>query len=153
MMRTAILFLLALTTAWGQGGYHPPPVPVPRSIAASFSGAGSALTSGTTPGVSLVYLAPLAYSSTATAWTITVDTGTAGFRVWRTASGTAVPTVGNTITGGGNLAISSNTVLRSTSFANFTGSVAPTFAAGDNIAIQLNAASSATFATFSLQCQ
>ncbi len=79
--------------------------------------------------------------------------GTAGFRVWRIANGTAVPTVANTITGGGDLAISTGTNLRSTSFANFTGSVAPVFSANDIVAIQLNAAATATVATFSLQCQ
>jgi hypothetical protein len=121
-------------------------------IAATFTGSGTALASGTTPGVSLSYIPPLPFGCTAVAWTVTVDTGTAGFRVWRVAAGTAVPTVSNTITTA-DLAISSGTNLRSTSFANFSGSVAPVFTANDIVAVQLNAASSATVASFSIQCQ
>src|SRR5260370_19713059 len=117
----------------GLAGSYPNPL-VPRSIAATFSGGGSALTSGTTPGKSLAYLAPLNYGCTVQAWSVTVDTGTAGVRVWRIAGGTAVPTVSNTITTG-DLAISSGTTLRSTTMTNFSGSVAPVFAANDNIAI------------------
>jgi hypothetical protein len=123
-----------------------------HSFGATFTGGGSALVSGTTPGVSLNYLAPLPNACTATAWTVTVDAGTAGFRVWRVAAGTAIPTVGNTITTG-DLAISSGTNLRSTTMTNFSGSVAPVFAANDVVAIQLNAVATATVATFSIQCQ
>jgi hypothetical protein len=120
--------------------------------AAAFSGGGSALTPGTNPGVSLVYCVPVARACTLIAWTVTVDAGTAGFRVWRVAAGAAVPTVANSITTA-DLAISTGTNLRSTNFANFTGGVAPVFAAGDLIAIQLNAAATAKYASFSLAAQ
>jgi hypothetical protein len=119
-------------------------------VAAAFSGGGSALTSGTSPGVSLVYCAPVVRAGTPGSWTLTVDAGTAGVRVWRVAAGTAVPTVANTITTA-DLAISTGTNLKSTSFANFTGGVAPVFAVGDLVAIQLNAAATATYVAFSLQ--
>jgi hypothetical protein len=121
-------------------------------IAATFTGAGSTLTPGTVPGVSLSYIPPLPFACTAVAWTVTVDTGTAGFRVWRVGAGTAVPVVGDSITTA-DLAITSNTNLRSTTFTNFSGSVAPVFAANDVVAVQLNAATSATVASFSIQCQ
>ena len=120
--------------------------------AAAFTGGGSALVAGTSPGVSLVYCVPVARACTLVAWSVTVDAGTAGFRVWRIAAGTAVPTVANVITTA-DLAISTGTNLRSTSFANFTGGVAPTFAVGDIIAIVLNAAATAKYAAFSLVAQ
>jgi len=123
----------------------------PRSFGCSFSGAGSALTNGTTAGTSLCYLPPLPMACTATGWTVTVDQGTAGFRVWRIAAGTAIPTVSNTITTA-DLAIATGTNLSSTTFTNFSGSVAPVFALGDLVAVQLNAVSSATYATFSILC-
>lgn len=121
-------------------------------LACGFTGGGATLTAGTTPGVSLCYLPPAPYGCTVTAWTVTVDTGTAGFRIWRAAAGTAVPTVADTITTA-DLAISSGTNLRSTTFTNFTGGTAPVITANDVVAIQLNAASSATTAALSLQCE
>jgi hypothetical protein len=123
----------------------------PRSFGCTFSGSGSALTNGTTAGTSLCYLPPLPMACTTTGWTVTVDTGTAGFRVWRIAAGTAVPTVANTITTA-DLAIATGTNLSSTTFANFSGGTAPVFALGDLVAVQLNAVSSATYATFSILC-
>ena len=80
------------------------------------------------------------------------EDGKTGFRVWRIAAGTAIPTVANTITTA-DLAISTGTNLRSTTFTNFSGSVAPTFTANDIVAVQLNAAATATVAVFSIQCQ
>jgi hypothetical protein len=123
----------------------------PYLLAAAFTGGGSALASGTSPGVSLVYCVPVARACTLIAWTVTVDAGTAGFRVWRKAAGSAVPTVSDTITTA-DLAISTGTNLKSTTFTNFTGGAAPTFAVGDIVAIQLNAAATATFAAFSMEC-
>jgi hypothetical protein len=115
----------------------------------AFSGGSSALVAGSTPGVSLVYCVPVIRGCFATSWTITVDTGTVGIRVWRIAAGTAVPTAANTITTS-DLAIGSGTNLKSVDFTNFLGGAAPIFNLGDIIAIQLNAASGATYAAFSL---
>lgn len=124
-----------------------------RSVGAVFNGGGTALTSGTTVGSSLLYSPPLPNGGTVSAWTVTVDTGTAGCRVWRIAAGTAVPVVGNTLNGG-DLAIASGTNLRSTNMTNFTGGTAPTLAAGDVLAFQLNAVSgSPTYVAVSLQYQ
>ena len=135
----------------GEQGIQGPAGPY-QPGAAAFSGGGSALTPGTSPGVSLVYCAPVPRDCTLIAWTVTVDAGTAGFRVWKIAAGTAVPTAANSITPS-DLAISTGTNLRSTNFANFVGGVAPTFTVGDIIAIQLNAAAAAKYAAFSLVAQ
>lgn len=135
----------------GEQGIQGPAGPY-QPGAAAFSGGGSALTPGTSPGVSLVYCAPVPRDCTLIAWTVTVDAGTAGFRVWKIAAGTAVPTVANSITPS-DLAISTGTNLRSTNFSNFVGGVAPTFTVGDIIAIQLNAAATAKYASFSLVAQ
>lgn len=132
------------TNTWAQVGAH--------TVGAVFNGGGSALTAGTAVGSSLVYAAPLDYGCTVVAWTVTVDTGTAGFRVWRKSAGTAVPTVSDTLNGG-DLAIASGTNLKSTAMTNFTGGTAPVLAIGDILAFQLNAVSSATYVAVSLQCR
>lgn len=123
-----------------------------HSIGATFNGGGSALTNGTTAGTSLLYTAPIPFACTVTAWTITVDAGTIGFRVWKIADGTAIPTVSNTLNSA-DLAISTGTNLKSTTMTNFTGGTAPSIAIGDIIAFQLNAATTAKYAAVSLQCQ
>lgn len=128
-----------LTT--GRGNY--------RQVCSTFNGGGSALASGSSVGTSLDYRPPLQYGGTVVSWTVRVDAGTAGFRVWRTTSATANPTVSDTITTA-DLAIAANTLLTSTTMTNFTSSVAPTLAVGDSIAIQLNAAATATWAQFCL---
>lgn len=119
---------------------------------ATFNGGGSALTSGTTAGTQLVYLV-VPYACTVTSWDITADAGTVGFRVWRKATGTAIPTVADTITSVGDLALATGTVLHSTTATNWSGGAFPSIVANDIIAIQLNAAATATLATFGVQCQ
>lgn len=146
-----------VTSTNGSGGTYVvdltiQPTAYVHKIVAVFNGGGSALTSGTTVGSSLIYSTPVPFACTITAWTVTVDTGTVGFRVWRAAAGTAVPAVGGTLNGG-DLAISTGTNLRSTTMTNFTGGTAPSLAANDILAFQLNAAATATYATVSLECQ
>ncbi len=63
-----------------------------RSFGASFDGGGEALTTGKT-----VYTT-IPYACTISAWNITVDTGTATVDIWKVATGTAIPTNGNSIT-------------------------------------------------------
>jgi hypothetical protein len=129
-------------------------ITTPRNIAvATFVGGGSALTAGSTPGVSLIYSPPVVAACTATSWTITVDAGTAGFRVWRAAAGTANPTVTESIVPSSDLAISTGTTLTSTTFTNFSNGTAPVFAVGDRIAVRLATVATATYAQFSIQCQ
>jgi len=108
-----------------------------------FDGGGSALTSGK----AYTYFVP--FACTITAWNMTVDTGTATVDVWKVASGTAIPTITNTITASALPAIASGTALHSTTLTGWTTSVA----ANDIIAFNLNAVSSATKVSIVLQCQ
>ena len=73
------------------------------SFGATFDGGGSALVAGT------AYVT-VPFACTISAINILVDTGTATFSVWRLATGTAIPTVANTISTAG-IAISSGTAL------------------------------------------
>jgi hypothetical protein len=117
-----------------------------RAIGAGFDGAGSALTAGST--ATTYFTVP--YGCTIQAWNITVDTGTISFDVWKIASGTAIPTVSNSILSGGFLSISSGTALHSTTLTDFTTT---TVTANDIFGINIEAVSSATKASLVLQCQ
>jgi len=68
-----------------------------RSFGAGFDGGGSALTSGKTT----YFTVP--FGCTITGYNITVDTGTVSLDVWKVATGTAIPVVGNSILTGGFL--------------------------------------------------
>lgn len=115
-----------------------------RSVGGSFDGGGSALTSGKTTYVTVPFACTIA------GYNILVDTGTASFDVWKIATGTAIPTVANTIISGTSyLAISSGTALHSTSTAALTST---TVSANDIIGVHLQATASATFAQLLLQC-
>jgi hypothetical protein len=114
-----------------------------RSWGGSFDGGGSALSSGKTTYVTVPFACTIA------AYNILVDTGTASFDVWKVATGTAIPTVANTILSGGFLAISSGTALHSTTLTDFTTT---TVSANDIVGINLEAVSGATFAQLVVQC-
>ncbi len=114
-----------------------------RSIGGGFDGGGSALTTG-----AVTYLT-VPFSCTIAAFNITVDTGTISFDVWKIATGTAIPTVSNSILTGGYLAISTGTALHSASTALFTTT---TVSANDVFGIEIEAVSSATKASLVLQC-
>lgn len=115
-------------------GHHP--------IGIIFDGGGSALTSGATH-----YLV-VPFACTIFAWNILVDTGTATLKTWRKATGTAIPTVADTISTSG-VAISSGTSVRSTTVSDFTSTA---IVANDIIAFNLFAVSSATQVTFIIEC-
>ena len=114
-----------------------------RSIGGGFDGGGSALT------VAAVTYFTVPHSCTIAAFNITVDTGTISFDVWKIATGTAIPTVSNSILTGGYLAISTGTALHSASTALFTRLVV---SANDVFGIEIEAVSSATKASLVLQC-
>ena len=114
-----------------------------RSIGGGFDGGGSALSTG---GVTY-FTVP--FACTIAAYNITVDTGTISFDVWKIGTGTAIPTVSNTILSGGYLALSTGTALHSTSTALFTTT---TVSADDIFGIDIEAVSSATKASLILQC-
>lgn len=115
-----------------------------RSLGAGFDGGGSALTSGSTSTV--YFTAPSA--CTIAAWNITVDTGTITFDIWKIATGTAIPTVTNTITASALPALSTGTALHSTTLTGWTTSVS----ANDIFGININTVASATKASLVIQC-
>ena len=59
------------------------------------------------------------YAATISAFTFVIDTGTATVKVWKIATGTAKPTVADSINTSG-VSISTGTALRSTSLGDFT---------------------------------
>ena len=74
------------------------------------------------------------------AWNILVDAGTCTITFWRIASGTAIPTVANTISTAG-VAISSGTAIHSTTLTDFTDT---TLDKNDIIGVHLEAVATAT---------
>jgi hypothetical protein len=120
----------------------------PRTVhvyGATFDGGGSALIGGTN--VARYLTAP--FACTIISWDLLVDTGTATFKLWKVATGTAIPTSANSINTNG-VAISSGTALHSTALTDFTTT---TISANDIIGVNLSAASGATLATLQVQCQ
>jgi hypothetical protein len=81
-----------------------------------------------------------------TAWSFAVDTGTATVKTWKIASGTASPTVANSISTSG-VSISSGTAVRSTTLTDFTTT---TVSAGDIFAFDLTAFAGCSQITFQL---
>ena len=106
-----------------------------RGFGATFDGGGAALVAGKT-----VYMT-IPYAATITAWNITVDTGTCTIDIWKIASGTAIPTIANTITASALPAISSGTAIHSTTLTSWTTSIM----ANDIVGINLKIVSGATF--------
>lgn len=115
-----------------------------HSIGAGFDGGGSALSSGATQTV--YFTVP--FACTISAWNITVDTGTITFDVWKIATGTAIPTVANTIVASAAPAIASGTAIHSTTLTGWTTSVV----ANDIFGVNINTVASATKATLVLEC-
>jgi hypothetical protein len=106
--------------------------------------AGSALTSG-----SIVYFT-VPYACTIAAWNITVDAGTVTFDIWKIATGSAVPTVSNSITASAQPAISSGTAVHSTTMTGWGAGT--TVTANDIFGIQLKTVATAKFAELDIQC-
>jgi hypothetical protein len=114
-----------------------------RSFGTTFGDTGgSALTSG-----SVVYFT-VPYTCTISAWNATVDAGTVTFDIWKIATGTAVPTVTNTITASALPAISTGTALHSTTLTSWTTSVS----ANDIVGIQLKTVATAKYAELDVEC-
>lgn len=87
------------------------------------------------------------YACTITAVSITVNSGTLTFEVWKVATGTAAPTSSNSINTSG-ISISTGTNLRTTTLTDFTTT---TVAANDVIAFEITAVSGATIGSISLE--
>lgn len=112
------------------------------SVSGTFDGGGAAISTGKLKGY---YTVP--YSGTITGWSISVDTGTLTFKVWKIATGTAVPTIANVINTNG-VAISSGTSVRSSTVTDFTSLVVT---AGDIIALVVTATSGPTEGTIAIE--
>jgi len=118
-----------------------------RQFGGTFVNGGSALVSGAT-----TYLtAP--FACTITAWDILVTPAdTATIDIWKIATGTAIPTVSNSITASATPAISTGTAIHSTTLTGWSTGV--NVAANDIIGINLKAVGgTATFANLTVQCQ
>ena len=90
----------------------------------------------------------LPFSCTIAAWNIAVDAGTATIDIWKIATGTAIPTVANTITAAAKPAIAANTAARSTTLTGWTTAVA----ANDIIGLKLDAVATATYVNLTVEC-
>lgn len=97
---------------------------------------------------SVVYLT-VPFPCTIQAWNMSVDAGTATVDIWKIATGTAIPTVTNSITASALPAISTGTSKHSTSMSGWTQSVN----ANDIFGFQLNAVSTARFVEVDLECR
>jgi hypothetical protein len=115
-----------------------------RSFGAAFDGGGVALTTGS----SLPFQVP--YACTISAYSISVTTAdTATFKTWRVATGTAIPTSGNSISSLG-VSIASGTHVRSTTVTDWTSTA---ISANDIVIIQLSSVGGTTQgATFQVEC-
>lgn len=110
---------------------------------ATKDGGGVALSTGKFPG----YLT-IPYGASITAWHIGVDVGTCTIKVWKVATGTAVPTSGDSINTSG-VSISSGTYVRSTTLTDFTTT---TITENDILAFNIEAiAGGCTQVTFTLE--
>ncbi len=112
------------------------------TVTATFDGAGSSLTTDNTR---VPYTVP--YNAVITGWNISVDAGTATFKVWKKADGTAIPTIADVINTSG-VSISTGTHIRSSTVSDFTTT---TVTAGDQFIIAMTAVSGATKAIFEVE--
>jgi hypothetical protein len=113
-----------------------------RNPGCTIDGGGSAISTGKAKG-----FATFPVAGTITGWSIAVDTGTATVKVWKKATGTAVPTVSDNINTSG-VAISTGTYVHSNTVSDFTTT---TVSAGDIFAFNVSAVSGATELTFQLE--
>lgn len=117
---------------------------VPHVIGYAFDGAGSALAARASPPI------PVPFGCTINAWNLAVSpSGTATVDVWKIASGTAIPTVTNTITASAVPAIATGTALHSTTLTGWTTAVT----ANDLVIFNMSAVATATSVTITLGCQ
>ena len=115
---------------------------VKKVYGASFHNHGSALSTAT----SIPFSIPT--SCTAAAWKISVDAGTATVKFWKIATGTAIPTVSDSINTSG-IAISTGTHVRSTTMTDFTDT---SWTAGDILRVAITAVSTATMLNVGVEC-
>lgn len=112
------------------------------SIQFGKSNNGSALSTGT-----LDFAPQIPTGATLTAFSISVDTGTATVKFWKKATGTAIPTVADVINTSG-VSISTGTHVRSTTMTDFTTT---SVSANDIFRCDLTAVSGATWINVQLE--
>lgn len=110
-------------------------------VTVTFTNGGSAIAANSTLYVNCPY------DGRITGWSILVDTGTCTVKTWKKATGTAIPTSGDSISTSG-VAIASGTAIRSADVSDFTG---VTVAANDIFAFSVTAISGATIIVFQLE--
>jgi hypothetical protein len=121
-------FVVTGTTGGGGGGNTAP-------ITIGWDGQGGFITTGLTR----YFVAP--YNATITGWSIVAEgtNPTCTIDVWKIASGTALPTVANTITASAIPALSTGNVIRSSTLTGWTTAIT----AGDILAFNIDAAANA----------
>lgn len=112
-----------------------------RMIPFSFGDGGTVITGGT------AYVT-VGFACAISAWSITADGGTATFKVWRAASGTAAPTSANSLNTNG-VSLATGTHVRSTNVSDFS---ATSIAANDVLAASIASVSGAKALTLTLEC-
>jgi hypothetical protein len=88
------------------------------------------------------------FACTLKAWNLLIDGGTITVKFWKVATGTAIPTAGNSINTSG-VGISSGTAIHSTTLSDFTTTA---FAANDIVAMNVTASATAKFVSGTLEC-
>jgi hypothetical protein len=88
------------------------------------------------------------FACTIMGWSIQVDAGTDTVDIWKIATGTAIPTVTNTITAAALPAIAAGTVNQSTTLTGWTTSVA----ANDIMAANLTTTSGTGYISIQIAC-
>lgn len=105
---------------------------------------GSAITAGST---ATAYVT-VPFACTITAWNLLVDAGTVTVKFWKIATGTAIPTVTQSINTSG-VAISSGTAIHSATLTDFTST---SVALNDIVAMNVSTVATAKYVQGVLQC-
>lgn len=105
---------------------------------------GSAITAGST---ATAYVT-VPFACSITAWNLLVDAGTVTVKFWKIATGTAIPTVTQSINTSG-VAISTGTAIHSTTLSDFTTT---TVTANDIVAMNVATVATAKYVQGVLQC-
>lgn len=113
-----------------------------RTQGFTVDGGGSAISTGKVKGY---FTCP--FAGTITGYNIMADTGTVTVKVWKIATGTAVPTSGNSINTSG-VALATGTAIHSNTVTDFTST---TVTANDIFAYNIEAVSGVTQMTFELE--
>lgn len=116
-----------------------------RAISLSYGDPGNS--SGITASSTATDYVTVPFSCTLSAYNLLVDSGTVTVKFWKVATGTAIPTSGNSISTSG-VSISSGTAIHSTTLTDFTTT---TFSANDIVAMNVTAAT-AKFVNAVLEC-